>query len=87
MGTNRRVLILADSDNTFLAAQSFNRRLDWQKVRDYLADPDHIEAVKQEVASADLSCHAFKLGTSSEQDARTTRLSPLLILKFKCRTA
>jgi hypothetical protein len=39
MGTNRRVLILADSDNTFLAAQSFNRRLDWQKLRDYLADP------------------------------------------------
>ena len=39
MGTNRRVLILADSDNTFLAAQSFNRRLDWQKIRDYLADP------------------------------------------------
>ncbi|NEO99587.1 MAG: NYN domain-containing protein [Symploca sp. SIO1C4] len=39
MGTNRRVLILADGDNTFLAAQSFNRRLDWQKIRDYLADP------------------------------------------------
>lgn len=39
MGTTRRVLILADGDNTFLAAQSFNRRLDWQKIRDYLADP------------------------------------------------
>jgi len=39
MGTNRRVLILADGDNTFLAAQSFNRRLDWHKIRDYLADP------------------------------------------------
>ena len=39
MKTSRRVLILADSDNTFLAAQSFNRRLDWQKIRDYLADP------------------------------------------------
>lgn len=37
--TNRRVLILADGDNTFLAAQSFNRRIDWQKIRDYLADP------------------------------------------------
>ncbi|EDX76581.1 hypothetical protein MC7420_4837 [Coleofasciculus chthonoplastes PCC 7420] len=34
-----------------------------------------------------VSCHAFKLGISSEQDARTTRLSPLLILRFKCRTA
>ncbi len=34
-----------------------------------------------------LSCHAFKLGISSEQDARTTRLSPLLTLRFKCRTA
>ncbi|MBW4619392.1 MAG: NYN domain-containing protein [Cyanosarcina radialis HA8281-LM2] len=39
MGTTRRVLVFADSDNTFLAAQSFNRKLDWQKVRDYLADP------------------------------------------------
>ncbi|AFZ11552.1 protein of unknown function DUF88 [Crinalium epipsammum PCC 9333] len=38
MGINRRVLILADSDNTFLAAQSFNRKLDWQKIRDYLAN-------------------------------------------------
>jgi len=34
-----------------------------------------------------LSCHAFKLGISSEQDARTTRISPLLTLRFKCRTA
>jgi len=34
-----------------------------------------------------LSCHAFKLGIGSEQDARTTRLSPLLTLRFKCRTA
>jgi hypothetical protein len=36
---SRRVLILADGDNIFLAAQSFNRRLEWQKIRDYLADP------------------------------------------------
>jgi Txe/YoeB family toxin of toxin-antitoxin system len=27
------------------------------------------------------------LGISSEQDARTARISPLLILRFKCRTA
>ena len=45
-----------------------------------------------------ISCNAFKLGISSEQDAkpaawrhgfakRTTRIVPLLILRFKCRTA
>ncbi|MEQ8963559.1 MAG: hypothetical protein RLP02_37575 [Coleofasciculus sp. C2-GNP5-27] len=34
-----------------------------------------------------VSCHAFKLGMGSEQDARTTGLSPLLTLRFKCRTA
>jgi len=34
-----------------------------------------------------LSCHAFKFGISSEQDARTTGIAPLLILRFKCRTA
>lgn len=39
MLTNRRVLVFADSDNTFLSAQSFNRKIDWQKIRDYLADP------------------------------------------------
>jgi len=27
------------------------------------------------------------LGISSEQDARTTRIAPSLILRFKCRTA
>ncbi|NJK39955.1 MAG: NYN domain-containing protein [Oscillatoriales cyanobacterium SM2_3_0] len=40
MKTNRRVLILADSDNTFLSAQSFNRKVDWHQIRNYLADPD-----------------------------------------------
>ena len=40
MTTIRRVLILADSDNTFLSAQSFNRKVDWQKIRDYLANPN-----------------------------------------------
>ena len=39
MATSRRVLIFADSDNTVIAAQSFNRKLDWLKIRDYLADP------------------------------------------------
>ncbi|NJK77060.1 MAG: NYN domain-containing protein [Oscillatoriales cyanobacterium RU_3_3] len=39
MALSRRVLIFADSDNTVLAAQSFNRKLDWLKIRDYLADP------------------------------------------------
>lgn len=36
----RRVLILADSDNTRIAAQSFNRQISWEKIRDYLANPD-----------------------------------------------
>lgn len=39
MGTTRRVLVLADSDNTVISASNFNRRLDWRKLRDYLADP------------------------------------------------
>lgn len=36
----RRVLILADSDNTRIAAQGFNRQINWGKIRDYLANPD-----------------------------------------------
>lgn len=39
MLTSRRVLIFADSDNTYLAAQSFNRKIDWQKICNYLANP------------------------------------------------
>ncbi len=39
MNGNRRVLIFADWDNIFLAAKSFNRKLDWLQVRDYLANP------------------------------------------------
>lgn len=39
MITTRRVMILADGDNTFMSAQSFNRKIDWKKVRNYLADP------------------------------------------------
>lgn len=35
----RRVMILADGDNIFMAAQSFNRKINWDKLRDYLADP------------------------------------------------
>jgi len=38
MTNTRRVLIFADSDNTVLASQSFNRKIDWIKLRDYLAD-------------------------------------------------
>ncbi|MUG97231.1 NYN domain-containing protein [Scytonema sp. UIC 10036] len=34
-----RVMIVADGDNTFMAAQSFNRKINWHKMRDYLADP------------------------------------------------
>lgn len=40
MGTSRRVLVLADSDNATIAASNFNRKLDWQKLRDYLANPE-----------------------------------------------
>lgn len=35
----RRVMILADGDNAFMAAQNFNRKINWHKLRDYLADP------------------------------------------------
>lgn len=34
-----RVMIIADGDNAFMAAQNFNRKINWHKVRDYLADP------------------------------------------------
>ncbi len=34
-----------------------------------------------------ISCHTFKLDRSSEQDARTPKISPLLKLSFKSRTA
>ncbi len=34
-----------------------------------------------------VSCHAFKLGMGSEQDARTTMISSFLTLRFKCQTA
>ncbi len=35
----RRVMIVGDADNTNMSAKSFNRRVDWPKLRDYLADP------------------------------------------------
>jgi len=40
MNQTRKVLILVDSDNTRIAAQSFNRQISWEKLRDYLANPD-----------------------------------------------
>ncbi|WP_226889595.1 NYN domain-containing protein [Nostoc sp. MG11] len=39
MGNLHRVMVIADGDNAFMAAQSFNRKINWHKVRDYLADP------------------------------------------------
>ena len=39
MRNSRRVLILSDADNIFIAAQSFNRKLDWVQLRNYLANP------------------------------------------------
>jgi uncharacterized LabA/DUF88 family protein len=35
---NRRVLIFADWDNTFYSAKNFNRKLDWLKLCNYLAN-------------------------------------------------
>ncbi|BDA72666.1 hypothetical protein LYNGBM3L_34690 [Rivularia sp. IAM M-261] len=32
-------MVIADCDNAFMAAQNFNRKIDWRKMRDYLADP------------------------------------------------
>jgi len=39
MGNLHRVMVIADGDNAFMAAHNFNRKIDWHKVRDYLADP------------------------------------------------
>jgi uncharacterized LabA/DUF88 family protein len=36
----RKVLVLADGDNTRGAAMSFNRQINWLAIRDYLANPD-----------------------------------------------
>lgn len=35
----RRVIVFADADNTHLSAQSFNRKTNWKKICNYLADP------------------------------------------------
>lgn len=39
MKLTRRVMVFADADNTHLSAQSFNRKTNWQKISNYLADP------------------------------------------------
>ncbi|MEM7717426.1 MAG: NYN domain-containing protein [Cyanobacteria bacterium P01_A01_bin.68] len=39
MGNFHKVMIIADGDNAFMAAQNFNRKINWHKMRDYLADP------------------------------------------------
>ena len=39
MTLTRRVMVFADADNTHLSAQSFNRKTNWKKICDYLADP------------------------------------------------
>lgn len=36
----RRVMVFADADNTHLSAQSFNRKTNWKKICNYLADPN-----------------------------------------------
>lgn len=40
MQTSRRVIVFADADNTHLSAQSFNRKTNWEKICNYLADPN-----------------------------------------------
>jgi uncharacterized LabA/DUF88 family protein len=40
MNMMRKVLILVDGENTAIAAQRFNRKIDWHKIREYLADPN-----------------------------------------------
>ena len=39
MARTRRVMVVVDADNTNMSARSFNRRVDWEKIKDYLADP------------------------------------------------
>jgi uncharacterized LabA/DUF88 family protein len=39
MTNSRKVMIFADGDNAYMAAHSFNRKINWPKLRDYLADP------------------------------------------------
>ncbi|NJO64253.1 MAG: NYN domain-containing protein [Richelia sp. RM2_1_2] len=39
MNNLHKVMVIADGDNAFMAAQSFNRKINWHKMRDYLADP------------------------------------------------
>ena len=38
-GNIHKVMVVADCDNTSMAAQNFNRKINWHKMRDYLADP------------------------------------------------
>lgn len=38
MTRTRRVMVVVDADNTNMSARSFNRRVDWERIRDYLAD-------------------------------------------------
>jgi len=60
----------------------------WQEKTIIDKDSFRLYLKKQDLRSYTIiSCHAFKLGISSEQDARTTRISSLLTLRFKCRTA
>lgn len=39
MVRTRRVMVVGDADNTHMSARSFNRKVDWERIRDYLADP------------------------------------------------
>ena len=42
MTRTRRVMVVVDADNTNMSARSFNRRVDWERIRDYLADPKEV---------------------------------------------
>jgi len=79
--------------------ESYWLRKKWLIVYNGLVDPRTAALIAKQIG---VSCYAFKLGISneqdaqcseqdaqcSEQDARTTaRISSLLTLRFKCRTA
>ncbi len=39
MRSTQKILAFADWDNTQCSAKSFNRKLEWNRLRDYLANP------------------------------------------------
>jgi len=88
-----------DVEHKLKSQESYWLRKKWLIVYNGLVDPRTAALIAKQIG---VSCYAFKLGISneqdaqcseqdaqcSEQDARTTaRISSLLTLRFKCRTA